>query len=260
MSTPAATIAHRGASALAPENTLAAIRRAIELGCDLVEVDVQRTRDGALVLVHDVDLARTTDAAGVLPHRAPWRVADLTYAELARLDAGSWFSPTYAGEPIPTLEQAVDLLDRSGTGLQLEVKQPHLHPGIARDVLAALRFRNGYIDSAVRAGRLVVQSFDHDVMRDVAELEPAIPVGLLGHPPVRRLPALAEWASQVNPHHRRATTAYVAAVHAVGLECLVWTADRAADMERALALGVDGVISNRPDVLQRVLADRLVPA
>jgi glycerophosphoryl diester phosphodiesterase len=249
---PTATIAHRGASAYAPENTLTAIRQAVELHSDLVEVDVQRTRDGALVLVHDTELGRTTDAARVLPLRAPWRVSDLTLAEILRLDAGSWFSPAYAGERIPTLEQALDLLALSGTGLQLEVKQPARYPGIATDVAAALRSRP--------RGPVVVQSFDHRVMSDFARLGTGVPVGLLGHPPVRRLPDLASWASQVNPRHRTASAAYVDAVHAAGMECLVWTADREGDLRRALDLGVDGVITNRPDVLRRVLTDRLVPA
>jgi glycerophosphoryl diester phosphodiesterase len=249
---PTATIAHRGASGYAPENTLAAIRLAVEQLSDLVEVDVQRTRDGVLVLVHDTDLSRTTDAARVLPDRAPWRVSDLTLDEVRRLDAGSWFAPAYAGEPVPTLEQALDLLVTLGVGLQLEVKHPRLHPGIVGDVARTLQSRP--------VGNVVVQSFDHEAMHDFAHLAPTTPVGLLGHPPVRRLPALASFACQVNPHHRRATAAYVAAVHAAGLECLVWTVDRPADMERALAAGVDGVITNRPDVLESVRGDGLVPA
>ena len=247
---PPLTIAHRGASAYAPENTLSAIRQGVELGSDLVEVDVQRTRDGALVLVHDANLARTTDAERVLPRRSPWRVSDLTHDEILRLDAGSWFSPAYAGERIPTLDQALDLLVLADTGLQLEVKQPDLHPGIAADVATALRSRP--------TPRVVVQSFDPEVAHDVARLAPLVPVGLLGHPTVRRLAAVAEWAWQVNPRHRRATAAYVDAVHAAGLDCLVWTVDRPADMQRALALGVDGVITNRPDLLRRVLDGRWV--
>jgi glycerophosphoryl diester phosphodiesterase len=249
---PVLAIAHRGASAYAPENTLAALRAAVELRCDLAEVDVQRTRDGVLVLAHDADLARTTGR-----HRA---VGDLTYRELCRLDAGSWFSPAHAGEPVPTLEQALDVLDGSGTGLLLEVKHPARHPGIAADVARTLRARRGYVESAVATGRLVVQSFDHGVMRDFAALEPEVPVGLLGHPPVRRLPALATWATHVNPRHGRATAAYVEAVHDAGMSCLVWTVDKDADVRRAIDLGVDGVISNRPDAVQRALADRLVPA
>ena len=249
---PTLTIAHRGASAYAPENTLTAIRQAVELGAGMVEVDVRRTRDGVLVLLHDAELARTTDAGSVLPRHTAWQVSDLTYEELLLLDAGSWFSPAYAGERIATLEQALDVLALTGTGLLLEVKKPALYPGIAADVAAVLRSRPG--------SRVVVQSFDHQAMHDFAQLGTGVTVGLLGHPPVRRLPALADWAGQVNPRHRKATAPYVDAVHAAGLECLVWTADHPADLRRALDLGVDGVITNRPDLLQSVLADRLVPA
>lgn len=240
------TIAHRGASAYAPENTLSALRSAIELGCALAEVDVQRTRDGVLVLVHDTDLARTT--------RSRRSVGDLTYRQLRRLDAGSWFSPAYAGEPIPTLEETLDVLDGSGTGLLLELKHPGRYPGIAVDVARTLRGRRGYVES----GQCIVQSFDHAVMREMARLLPDAPIGLLGHPPVRQLPSLAVWADYVNPRHGRATRAYLAAVHAVGMSSFVWTVDRDADVRRALSLGVDGIISNRPDAVQRVMTERLV--
>lgn len=245
---PVLTIAHRGASAYAPENTLVSVRTAIEMRCDLAEVDVQRTRDGVLVLIHDTDLARTTGLRR--------SVADVSFADLLRLEAGSWFSPEYAGEPIPTLEQALDVLDGTGTGLLLEVKHPARHPGIAADIARTLRARRGYVES----GQCIVQSFDHTVMQDLARLMPDVPIGLIGHPPLRRLPALATWATHVNPRHRRATAEYVDAVHAAGLSCLLWTVDHEPDLRRALSLGVDGVITNRPDLLQRVMSEQLVPA
>ncbi|QZY29713.1 glycerophosphodiester phosphodiesterase [Nocardioides coralli] len=257
---PVTRIAHRGASAHAPENTIAALERAIVMGCDMVEVDVQRTRDGVLVLLHDLDLTRTTDVCRVYPRRAPWRVQDLTYRELLRLEAGRWFSPAYAEQRIPTLEQTIDLLHHTGTGLLLEVKKPALHPGIAVDISTTLRRFPGFVREGTTHERLVVQSFDHAVMRRFATLEPDIPVGLLGRPPVRRLPRLATWAHQVNPRHRVATEEYVAAVHAAGLACNVWTVDAPGDMRRVLDLDVDGVITNRPDVLAEALAPQLVTA
>ncbi|MGZ4501878.1 MAG: glycerophosphodiester phosphodiesterase, partial [Nocardioidaceae bacterium] len=104
-----------------------------------------------------------------------------------------------------------------------------------------------------------VQSFDHEAMRSFKDLLPAVPVGLLGTPPRRRLHRLAEWADQVNPRHRSVGRGYVDAVHAAGLDCQVWTVDEVADMRRALALGVDGIITNRPDVLGRLLRES-VPA
>jgi len=240
------TVAHRGSSAYAPENTLPAVQVAIDSGCDLVEVDVQRTRDGALVLVHDTDLERTTGRR--------LAVADVTLEELRRLDAGAWFSSVYAGTRVPTLDELLDLLDGSGTGLLLEIKRPDLYPGIAVDVARLLRARRTPLD------QVVVQSFDHHVMRQFSRYSPEFTVGLLGHPPVRRLRELARWAAYVNPHHRRATCGYVAAVQAAGMRSMVWTADKPADLQRALSLGVNGVISNRPDALQRILEERLIPA
>lgn len=253
-----ANVAHRGASAYAPENTLAAVREGIEMRSDLIEVDVQRAKDGELVIVHDTNLARTTDVERVFPDRAPWKVADFTHAELGRLDAGSWKGAEYAGEPIPTLSEVIDAIRPSRAGLLLEIKAPGLYPGIEADVVDTMREVPGYVESAVAADRLVVQSFSFDSMRTYSELEPSVPVGLLGTPAVAQLPELATWADQVNPHHKSFDAAYVDAVHAAGMECLTWTVDDPADMNAAIDKGVDGVISNRPDVLEQVLRDRLV--
>jgi glycerophosphoryl diester phosphodiesterase len=246
-------VAHRGASVLAPENTLAAFRSAIALGSSAVEVDVQRTRDGALVVLHDATLSRTTDAGLRLPGRGPWRVADLTYDEVATLDAGSWHDRAFAGEGVPLLGEVLALLHGSGTGLLLEVKAPASAPGIEADLLAELRSAPGYLPDALWEQRLVVQSFDHVSMRRFKERAPDVPVGLLGAPPRRSLAELATWADQVNPRHRALRASYVDAVHDAGLACQVWTVDRVTDMLRAAALGVDGVITNRPDVLHGLL-------
>ncbi|CAA9359526.1 MAG: Glycerophosphoryl diester phosphodiesterase [uncultured Nocardioidaceae bacterium] len=248
-------VAHRGASSEAPENTLAAVRRAIARDADLVEVDVQRTRDGALVLLHDTTLARTTNVRRVFPRRAPWLVSDFTLDEITRLDAGSWHSPQFAGERIPTLEQLVDVLRPSSTGLLLELKAVALHPGMVRDVAATLRGVPGYADSAVASGRLVVQSFDHDAMKEHKRLEPGIPVGALGTPPRAELGAIATWADQVNPVYWSVRRSYVEMVHRHGMKCQLWTVNRTDQMRRALSLGVDGVITNHPGSLQTVLAE-----
>ena len=238
-----AAVAHRGASGHAPENTLAAVRAAVAMGADHVEVDVHRTRDGALVVLHDATASRTTDARTRLPGRAPWRVADLTYDELRLLDAGGWHSPRHAGEPVPLLAEVVDLLAATGTGLLLEVKSPQLYPGIEADLAAEVRGVPG----------LVVQSFDHAAMARFKALAPEVPVGLLGAPPRRRLGRLALWADQVNPRHAGLAASYVDAVHDAGMACQVWTVNQGADMARVLTLGVDGVITNYPDVLARLL-------
>jgi glycerophosphoryl diester phosphodiesterase len=254
------TVAHRGASAYAPENTLAAARLGIEMRADLVEVDVQRSSDGALVLFHDTTLARTTDAEEVFPGRAPWRLADFTLAELRQLDAGSWKAPEYAGERIPTLREALAVIRPSRSGLLLELKSPALYPGIEAEIAAAMRAVPGYVESSVRNGRLVVQSFDFASMETYAALEPDVPIGLLGRPAPALLSELATYADQVNPNHRLIDAEYVDAVHDAGLDMLVYTVNEVADMQRSVALGVDGVITDRPDVLERVLREAARPA
>lgn len=250
-----ANVAHRGASEDAPENTVAAIRHALDVGADMVEVDVQRSRDGVPVLIHDTTLGRTTDAQRVFPGRAPWRVGDFTHDELRRLDAGAWKSARFAGEGIPTLAEALAALQGSRAGLLLEVKAPELYPGIVSDLVATWRDRPDLVDPT--AGRLVVQSFGFAAMKEHKTKAPRIPVGLLGAPARANLAVLATWADQVNPGHLSVDKAYVDHVHSLGMGCQVWTVNAAIAMRRALRLGVDGVITNRPHLFGRVLADHL---
>jgi glycerophosphoryl diester phosphodiesterase len=256
---PVLNVAHRGASDEVAENTLSAIRRAVDLGADMVEVDVHRSRDGALVLMHDTTLVRTTNARQLFPRRAPWRVSDFSYDELARLDAGSWRSPAFSGERVPTLAEAVDVIRRSSAGLLLELKAPVLYPGIVTDVVTCLRDIPGYVGSATAAGRLVVQSFDVAAMKDHKTQAPVIPVGLLGVHARANLPVLATWADQVNPSHLAVDRGYVELVHQLGMSCCVWTVNRGASMRRALRMGVDGVITNRPELFGRIRGSAAFP-
>lgn len=249
-------VAHRGASEVFPENTLASIRGALALGVDSIELDVQRSRDGALVLIHDTTLARTTNARVRYPGRAPWNVADFDYDELRQLDAGAWKGPGFAGERIPTLEQAIELVRPSRTGLLLELKAPALYPGIVTDLVGTLRATPGVLDGLVAGRRLVVESFDFAAMKAHKTRAPEVPVGLLGSPARDNLPALGSWADQVNPHHWSVDRSYVEEVHRHGMGCLVWTVNRSSAMRRALGLGVDGIITNGPARLARVLDRR----
>jgi glycerophosphoryl diester phosphodiesterase len=251
-------VAHRGASAYAPENTLAAVDSAARLGVRWVENDVQRTRDGRLVVVHDDSLARTTDAEEVFPGRAPWKVKDFTAAEIARLDAGGWFSPAYAGTRVPTLSQYVRRVERNHQKLLLEIKNPQLYPGIERQTLDLLS-GEGWLDRAHLEGRLIVQSFSADSLRNVHDLKPAVTTGLLGTPPVEELPRYARFTDLVNPPRASLSPGYVSAVHTFTgphgrpLVVCAWTVDDAAAALDAARAGVDGVISNRPDVVRAAL-------
>jgi glycerophosphoryl diester phosphodiesterase len=163
-------IAHRGSSGAAPENTLAAVRLAIAQKSDVVENDIQRTRDGELVIMHDLTLARTTDVEQVFPDRAPWHVRDFTLAEIKQLDAGSWFAPEFAGERVPTLAEWVGAVGQ-GAGMLLEPKSPELYPGIETDLDKELRSLPEF-SRALKGGRVVVQSFNHVWLRVYKDLVP----------------------------------------------------------------------------------------
>ncbi|MBC2901672.1 glycerophosphodiester phosphodiesterase [Streptomyces cupreus] len=258
--TPPTVLAHRGASAYAPENTLAAVDKAAELGIKWVENDVQRTKDGELVVIHDDNLRRTTDVEEVFPGRAPWKVKDFTAAEIARLDAGSWFGPAYAGARVPTLERYMDRVERHRQRLLLEIKNPGLYPGIERQTLKVLG-NEGWLDRS-HLGRLIVQSFSADSVRTVHDLKPAVKTGFLGTPAVADLPGLAGFTDQINPSYGSISTGYVAAVHAFTgphgkpLEVFTWTVDDAANARRVAGYGVDGIITNKPDVVRDAVRGR----
>ena len=231
-------IAHRGASAAAPENTPASLAAAVVDGADLVEVDVQSTADGVLVLMHDTHLDRTTDASARLGRRG-LALGEVAYDDVARLDAGSWYASSFAGERVPRLADALHLLVASRTGLQLELKHPELYPGVVDRLLIELAPIRGRIP-------LLVQSFHEPSLAELREKAPWLELGLLGRPHARRLPELGTWLQQVNPHHRRIDRRYVEAVHAAGLRCTPWTVDSRAAMRRVLDLSVDGVITDHP--------------
>lgn len=240
---PVEIVAHRGASDDAPENTLAAVDEAVAQRADTVEVDVQRTADGELVLLHDATLARTTDVEQVFPDRALAPVGAFTLAELRRLDAGSWFGPRFAGEQIPTL---AELLDRTGdrAALLLELKDPALYDGIEGEVAAAV----------AGAPRVAVQSFDHDAMRRFAGIAPDVEAGWLfsARPTDAQLDAAATVADQVNPSSKVVDAALVTAVAQRGLTTGVYTVNEEADMRALIDAGVDRVITDRPAVLREV--------
>ncbi|WP_329032656.1 glycerophosphodiester phosphodiesterase family protein [Streptomyces sp. NBC_01725] len=248
-------IAHRGASAYAPENTLAAVDKAEDLGIDWVENDVQRTKDGELVVLHDTDLKRTTDAEQVFPDRAPWNVKDFTAAEIARLDAGSWFGAEWAGARVPTLKQYLDSVEENRQKLLLEIKAPELYPGIEKDTLRVLR-AEGWLDRAHVRNKLVIQSFGAASVKAVHEQRPDVTTGFLGTPAVADLPSYAAFTDQINPTHSSLTAEYVAAVHRLKgahgkrLQVNTWTVNDAAGAVRVDGLGVDGIITNNPDVVR----------
>lgn len=180
-------IAHRGASAYAPENTVPAFTKAIEQGATFVEIDVQRTKDGVIVCLHDLTLDRTTDVAQRFPGRARqapddktprfW-LEDFTYDEVRQLDAGRWFRADFAGTRIPTFAETLAAV-RGRTGLYIELKAPERYPGIERQVLDALRTSGLDRPGADPSTPILVQSFTAESLERFATLGSGLPIHLL---------------------------------------------------------------------------------
>jgi glycerophosphoryl diester phosphodiesterase len=181
---PKKLIAHRGASAYAPEHTLAAYRLAMEQGADYVEQDLAVTKDQVLICLHDESLERTTNVEDVFPDRAvvdrasgrkQWLAVDFTLAEIKQLDAGSWFDARFAGERVPTWEEAVATVGTSA-GLYPELKTPALYRARSIDQTALFIESLKRLSLDTRAvGSLIVQSFDDQPLREMARMMPAIP-------------------------------------------------------------------------------------
>jgi len=228
---PVLSIAHRGNSLFAPENTLAAFSAA-QGAADLVETDARLSADGTLVLMHDSKVDRTTDGAGT--------VAGKTVAQLKLLDAGSWFSPAFAGERVPTLEEMITLT------------LPFATPLIERKDGPA----SAYVDELRRLGaveKVVVQAFDWEFLKSVHALEPAIRLGALGSDaltPAKLIEIAASGATMVAWEKSGVTAAEVALAHNAGLSLFVWTAD-GVEIKKFIDMGVDGIISNDPGLVKR---------
>ena len=233
-----------------PENTIAAVRSASHARAGWLETDVQRTRDGKLILMHDSTLKRTTNVEHVYPKQAPYRVRDLTLRQIERLDAGSWFAGRFSGERVPTLGRYLRALDRTGQGVFLEIKNPGLYPGIVAQVATALD-RHGWLDSAHR-GRLIVQSFSAGAVRRFHQREPRTHTALIGAPTGQALRAAAGYADVISPASAHVTRAYVRAVHrlhgvhGLPLKVAAWTINDRGTGGRMARDDVDAIISDHP--------------
>lgn len=249
-------VGHRGASAYAPENTIASFRQARARHADMFELDVQQTKDHKLVIMHDSTLARTTNVEHVYPKLKPWKVSQLTLKQIKKLDAGSWYARKYKRERVPTLDEVLSAMRGTGTGMLLELKSPALYPGIEGRVAAALKRHRSYwlgAKGTPARSRLVVQSFDWASVKRFHKDLPGVPTALLGMPKAKDLKKVAAYADLVNPSYGELTRSYVKQVHAAHLRLLTWTVNSKTKMAKAVDLGVDGVVTNKPDVLHTVL-------
>lgn len=238
-------IAHRGASTVAPENTLAAFREAVRVGADLIELDIRLSRDGEVVVFHDRDLSRTSDGTGP--------VEDKTLAELKRLDAGSHFSEDYVGERIPTLEEVIRDLLPSRIGLCIELKidkgREELRPELvdrALDLLERTRFKE----------RVILASFDRKSLRISKASRPEIRTGLIFNKDEVWTECAEEGYAEIDflsVCWNIVTAPRLTAAHRAGRKVIAWTIDRDMELDRVLPLGVDGIASNNPGWLIEAL-------
>ena len=228
-------IAHRGASGYAPENTLAAFRRAVALGASFIETDLQLSRDARFVAIHDESVDRTTNGKG--------RVHDLTLSELRRLDAGSWFGSEFGSEQIPTLEEILDFSKKHDVVFYLELK-PGGSWGGEHALVGALR-ESGEIP------RTVVISFNAPILQKLREIEPTLMTGLLydGQLDSPVAEAVKVGARQLAVRGDLVTPALLADSRKNDLQVVCWTVNHPAHMRMLVEAGVDGIMSDYPDRL-----------
>ena len=253
-------IAHRAGALLGPEQTLGAMEAALAAGATSMEIDVQLTKDGVPIIVHGATFARTTDVAGVFPGRANDPIGSFTWDEVQRLDAGSWFGPTWAGQRIPSLEEWLKQL-AGRAHLVLEVKFHPDNTGTPEQV-AALRnaldaqLAGGALGDLAAAGKLTVSSFNHTFLKPFAEAHPRVPVGALTvlPPSAATLAEWSTWAEEVHAQYLLTGWTATTDIRAAGLTTSVWTLTNPADYRTALASGAERLITDRPGLLADVLA------
>jgi len=236
-------IGHRGASAVAPENTMAAFRKAIAVGADGIEFDVRLTRDGVPVVIHDSTLRRT----GGLPQR----IADLTWSEVAKVDVGSWFSGSFANETVPSLAELFTLFESNNATLYLEMKcDSSAEYAPLAEACCELIAQRGLKQ------RVVVECFQLPALRIVREIDPEIKTVALFEPSISN-PSVLSDQSIINKatdvgavalalHHRLARHTLIKKAKGAGMHVAVWTVDDPVWIERARMLNIDALITNDP--------------
>ncbi len=266
---PVLNIAHAGASSLAPQNTLAAGLKAFQIGADLWGVDVRLTKDGDFVLMHDATLNRTTDVEEIFPERAPWRVDEFTASELKMLDAGSWFIETdpfsqialgevpeddqhaYVGEKIPTLREVLEFTRDHDWRIDVEVKTTDNIP----DAVIAQKLVTLIVETGTKA-RVLVSSFDHQLLAEIKRVDPDIPVAALvivaPWDPVEYLEELG--ADVYAPSPVGFTSGLVARLGALGFGVHLWTYNAEDQLEHFAEMeGVSGIYTDFPQLLEPIL-------
>jgi glycerophosphoryl diester phosphodiesterase len=240
-------VAHRGFSGKAPENTIAAFTRALDTGVSMIELDVQITKDGRIVVIHDNTVDRTTDGRG--------NVSDYTLGELKKLDAGAWFDNKYTGERIPTLEEALELISPKAW-INIEIKSTRIirksDTKITDATLETVR-EMGLLDN------VIFSSFNHKLMKYLKANEPSAHTGVIFHPVLHfgRMPS-----SLANPagaevfvcSKREVTRKRIADAEKHNIIIGVYGLENRQDIEDMLSLGIHVLVSDYPDMILQALA------
>jgi glycerophosphoryl diester phosphodiesterase len=240
---PIMVVAHRGFSGAAPENTLAAFRKAIDVGSDMIELDIQLSKDGKIVVIHDEILGRATNGQG--------KVSDHTLQELKKLDAGSKFRAEFSGERIPTLQEVLDLA-KGRVLVNIEIKDP-TYGQYPITELADKALKE--VKKAGMMGRVIFSSFNPDSLEYIEKTEPRAWVAFLYHRPWGSLAEITgERKYQVlNLRNIHLTREKVDKIRKEGMKLNVYTVNTEEELEQFVKWGVDGIITNYPDRLIRIL-------
>jgi glycerophosphoryl diester phosphodiesterase len=239
---PAFIAAHRGDRSTAPENTLPAMQNALDSDLSFVETDIQLSSDGVPVLIHDETVDRTTNGTGA--------VANLTLAQLKTLDAGSWYSPKFAGTTIPTLDEFLSIFSNSKKKALLELK------GIWSPDQARIVTNDVYAHGV--QNRVIFTSFLGESLRSLESVAPAFPRVIIAHAlpkdPVSFVLQFGAIAVLTCPKSVVSHRKVIPAMHKAGLGVLLYTLNSKGRWSEALALGVDGIVTDKPSSLDKWLA------
>ena len=233
--------AHRGASAVCPENTMAAFRKALELGATGIETDVQMTKDGKLILIHDETVQRTTNGQGL--------VKDFTLEEIQQLDAGSWFNEQFREERLPSLEELLELVKEQGIIVNIELKNGAIqYPELEEKVIACIQ-RYGMED------RVVISSFNHYSLVKCKSIAPEIRTGILYMEGLYKAWEYGRTvgADALHAYKYAVLPEWVEEAKAIGIIYHPFTVNDPEEMKRLIAAQVAGIITDFPDLLDRIL-------
>ena len=246
-------ISHRGANFFAPQNTIPAFEKSLEIGVDGFETDVHLTKDGVPVLCHNYTINATSNKKG--------NITDYTYAELQRFDFGNYFSPIYKGTKIPTVDEFLSLVEKSDIGiLNIELKSPK--ENTSAELVAKT------IDLVKEHGlmeKLIISSFNPEILVEVKKNTPECKTGLLYSPNHRIAWTISKdpvayakniGADALHPHEIYVTRKYVAKAHDNGIMVNPWTVDAPKNIEKMLNCRVDGIITNHPDLVNHLIGVR----